>query len=45
MAVYEACSRCGGHGMVQDTGGQARDCPECDGSGYVRARDKRGRFT
>lgn len=43
-SAYEACSRCGGYGIVDGLYGP-RDCPDCGGDCYVRARDERGRFT
>ena len=41
---YEACSRCGGYGIL-NWGDYFPDCSDCGGSGFVRARDARGRFT
>lgn len=40
----EACSRCGGHGLVMYGDGEPCDCSDCGGSGAAEARDARGRF-
>jgi DnaJ-class molecular chaperone len=42
--AYEPCSRCGGHGLVDQLYGPIT-CGECGGDCYVRARDNKGRYT
>lgn len=33
--VTTLCYRCGGHGLVTDSGGDPADCPECGCAGSV----------
>ena len=40
---YEACSSCGGHGLVYD-GEDITTCRKCGGNGREIARDDKGRF-
>lgn len=48
MAKMEQCSGCAGYGLISDYHGGdfngAMECSECEGTGYVRPRDKKGRF-
>lgn len=48
MAKMQTCGDCSGYGIVSDyRGGDfngAMECDECEGSGYVRPRDAKGRF-
>lgn len=41
-----SCPNCGGTGFTNVYGDpdDVRECPQCDGSGGVVARDARGRF-
>ncbi len=51
LCIYNrrtSCHHCSGYGVVSDyRGGDfngAMECDECEGTGYLPARDEKGRF-
>lgn len=45
ISPYERCPNCNGSGLaINCYTGDPQDCRECQGDGWVRARDEKGRF-
>jgi DnaJ-class molecular chaperone len=43
--AYATCPSCNGSGLTLSTyTGEPTDCYECNGDGWVRNRDEKGRF-